>query len=206
MDALDRRDGEIAVAYARVVIERYLEDGEMPDPPETVDTSSLEDHRGAFVTLESGGLLRGCIGRPYPRQPVFEAIRESAIGAATNDPRFDPVDRDEFHDVTLEVSVLTEPEAVTVPDGDETLPIEVGRDGLIVENGVRSGLLLPQIPVEHGWDVETFLSQTCRKAGLSGQCWRDESVTVERFSAAVFHETDPNGSVEPVAVTESAMA
>jgi AmmeMemoRadiSam system protein A len=207
MADLDIREGERAVAYARSVIEQYLTNGSTPDPDGTVDRdgSALVTEGGAFVTLETDGNLRGCIGRPYPRQPVIEAVRESAIGAATNDPRFRPVDRDELADIAVEVSVLGPPAELSASMGADSVPIDVGRDGLIVRDGARSGLLLPQVPVEHDWDVETFLAQTCRKAGLSKHCWRDGDVTVERFTADVFRETTPGGPVEPVPVSESAM-
>lgn len=207
MADLDSREGEFAVVYARSVIEQYLKNGSRSDPHSTVDgdAPAFEGVGGAFVTLETGGNLRGCIGRPYPRQSVIEAVRESAIGAATNDPRFRPVDRDELSDITVEVSVLSPPEELTDSIRGETMPLEVGRDGLIVRDGPRSGLLLPQVPVEHDWDVESFLAQTCRKAGLSRDCWRNGDVIVERFTADVFRETAPGGPVEPVPVDESAM-
>lgn len=207
MADLDIRDGELAVGYARSVIDQYLADGSTPDPDSTLDgdAPALDAVGGAFVTLETGGSLRGCIGRPYPRQPVIEAVRESAIGAATNDPRFQPVEREELSDIAVEVSVLSSPEELGDAIRDETMPIEVGRDGLIVRNGSRSGLLLPQVPVEHDWDVETFLTQTCRKAGLPEHCWRNGDVTVERFTADVFRETTPGGPVEPVPVSASVM-
>ena len=207
MADLDIREGELAVAYARSVIEQYLIDGSPPDPDGIVDRDAptLEDVGGAFVTLETDGSLRGCIGRPYPRQPIIEAVRESAIGAATSDPRFRPVDRDELSDIAVEVSLLSPPEELADSIRDEAIPIEIGRDGLIVRDGARSGLLLPQVPVEHEWDVETFLTQTCRKAGLQEHCWRDGDVSVERFTAEVFRETTPGGSVEPVPVSASVM-
>lgn len=214
MADLDIRAGELAVEYARSVLDQYLTDGSVPDPDSTLDdpdrpldgdASALEDVGGAFVTLETGGNLRGCIGRPYPRQPVIEAVRESAVGAATNDPRFPPVDHDELSDIAVEVSVLSPPEELADSIRDEAMPIEVGRDGLIVRNGSKSGLLLPQVPVQHEWDVETFLTQTCRKAGLSEHCWRSGDVTVERFSADVFRESTPDGPVEPVPVSASVM-
>ena len=214
MANLDIREGEFAVMYARSVIDQYLTDGSVPDRDSTLDdldrpldgdAAALEDVGGAFVTLETGGSLRGCIGRPYPRQPVIEAVRESAIGAATNDPRFRPVDRDELSDIAVEVSVLSPPEELGNSIRDEGMPIEVGRDGLIVRNGSKSGLLLPQVAVEHEWDVETFLAQTCRKAGLPEHCWRNGDVTVERFTADVFRETAPGGPVEPIPVSASVM-
>lgn len=201
MDGIDSRVGSVAVGFARDTIERYLRDDPKPEPP--TDTATLTEDRGAFVTLESNGDLRGCIGRPYPRQPGHEAVRRGAVGAATEDPRFPPLTREEVSHITVEVSLLGTPEPVS-PEPDRSDPgVEVGRDGLIVNAGGNSGLLLPQVAIEHGWSVEEFLEQTCRKARLPRDCWRDDDVEIQRFTAAVFAETEPAGDVRPVQLEEA---
>lgn len=201
MDGIDSSVGAVAVGFARDVIERHLGDEPMPDPP--THASALANDRGAFVTLETNGDLRGCIGRPYPRQPGHEAIRRGAIGAATDDPRFPPVTREELSHITVEVSLLGTPEPVS-PDLDRSNPgVEIGRDGLIVTAGGNSGLLLPQVAIEQGWSVEEFLEGACRKARLPRDCWQDSDVEIRRFAAAVFAESEPRGDVRPVKLEEA---
>lgn len=204
MDEIPDRDGEIAVTFARSVIERHLDDQATPAGPSR--SSPLSDRRGAFVTLEADGELRGCIGRPYPAQTGIEAIRESAIGAATDDPRFPPVTTSELSNITVEVSVLGSPEPIRPDSGSIDGHLRIGRHGLIVSDEHRSGLLLPQVPVTRDWTAPEFLSQTCRKAGMAGDCWRDGTVTVERFTANVFAETVPAGPVQRVDLREAALA
>ncbi len=156
------------------------------------------ERAGAFVTLKThpDGRLRGCIGYPEPVLPLSRAVVRAAISAATQDPRFYPLTPAELPRVTVEVSVLTPPEPLMAEDR-ERLPemIVVGRDGLIVRAGPWSGLLLPQVPVEWGWDSREFLDQTCLKAGLSPGCWRRPDVEVLRFTAIVFAEESPLGRV-----------
>jgi AmmeMemoRadiSam system protein A len=153
-----------------------------------MDLASLDDAltrpSGAFVTLhDHGGDLRGCIGSVEAVAPLAQAVASSAINAAFRDPRFFPVTREELPNLHLEISVMSP--IVPVHDVDE---IEVGRDGLIVTRGSRAGLLLPQVATEYDWDRETFLSQTCVKAGLPPESWRGGGCRIERFSAEVFSE------------------
>jgi uncharacterized protein len=139
---------------------------------------------GAFVTLRTGfGDLRGCIGSIEPVAPLCEAVASNAVNAAFRDPRFHPLQRNELADLRLEISVMS-PIAV-VSSVEE---IEVGRDGLIIRHRGRAGLLLPQVATEYAWDRETFLAQTCVKAGLAPGSWRAEECRIERFSAEVFSE------------------
>lgn len=154
----------------------------------TVDLASLDDElrrpAGAFVTIsQRTGELRGCIGSIHAVAPLAEAVSASAINAAFRDPRFHPVTAEEWPRLELEISVMSP--IVTVEDVSE---IEVGRDGLIVSRGGRAGLLLPQVATEYGWDRDTFLSQTCIKAGLPADAWRSGTCRIERFSAEVFSE------------------
>lgn len=151
-------------------------------PPDLVRLADPQAHSGAFVTLTVGGDLRGCIGYPGAPQPLDQVVSECAIAAATEDPRFPAVAGDELQDVSIEISVLTP--IVKVADVSE---IEVGRHGLVIEQGGRRGLLLPQVASEYGWDRETFLSHTCLKAGLPSGAWRT-GARISRFEAEVFSE------------------
>jgi AmmeMemoRadiSam system protein A len=139
---------------------------------------------GAFVTLRTGsGDLRGCIGSIHAVHPLYQAVTSSAISAAFRDPRFVPVQPDELPHLEIEISVMGPIEVVADPE-----EILVGRDGLIVSRGRQAGLLLPQVATEYGWERETFLSQTCVKAGLPPTAWRMQDTRIERFAAEVFGE------------------
>lgn len=146
------------------------------------DDPELRKPGAAFVTLRRDRELRGCIGAIEARDPLIEVVAEMARAAALEDPRFQPVEASEVADLTIEISVLTPPVRVT-----DIAEIEVGTHGLIVRQGERRGLLLPQVPVEWGWDREEFLDHTCLKAGLPKGCWRGEA-EVYAFSAQVFGE------------------
>jgi AmmeMemoRadiSam system protein A len=151
--------------------------------PATLDPE-LTRPSGAFVSLHTAeGDLRGCIGSIEAVAPLCEAVSSNAIHAATRDPRFYPLRGDELADVVIEISVMSPIEEVRSAE-----EIEVGRDGVIVRSGRRAGLLLPQVATEYGWDRETFLRQTCVKAGLSPESWRSPECRIEKFSAEVFSE------------------
>jgi AmmeMemoRadiSam system protein A len=169
---------------ARESIAAVLTGRPLPRPdPETLD-AELKRPSGVFVTLnDRQGELRGCIGSIQPIAPLHEAVASSAVNAAFRDPRFPPVSPEELDSLHLEISVMTP--IVPVENVEE---IEVGRDGLIVSRGPRAGLLLPQVASEYGWDRETFLRQTCHKAGLPSDAWRQPGTTIEKFSAEVFGE------------------
>lgn len=192
---LDLEEGRTLVKLARKTIRTYLEEGKKPDPPEDV-SEALKKDRGVFVTLNKNGKLRGCIGRPLPTQPLIDGLMDSAVNSATGDPRFPNLDSEELKDTTIEVSVLTLPEKIDVED-PKSYPenVEIGRDGLIAKSGGREGLLLPQVPVDQGWDSEEFISQTCVKAGLSPNSWLREDVEIERFSGQIFKEKVPGGEI-----------
>ena len=156
-------------------------------PPPALDDPDLPPiEAGAFVTIEKGGELRGCIGSLETDQPVGEVVTRVAAAAATEDPRFPPVRPGELGLIDLEVSVLGPLESVEPPDPSRVV---VGRHGLVVEQGLRRGLLLPQVAVEWQWDADTFLEQTCVKAGLPRDAWRT-GARVFRFVAEVFGERD----------------
>jgi len=145
--------------------------------------------RGVFVTLTKDNELRGCIGYPLPTYPLGEAIIRAARAAAFEDPRFPALEPEELGEVRVEVTILTVPETISVKEPDEYLrKVKVGRDGLIIRQGYRSGLLLPQVPTEYGWNVETFLEQLCMKAGLPREAWKREEVTIESFRGEIHKE------------------
>lgn len=191
---VDPEQGAWAVRHARDVVEEAVAAGSRPPEPKNPDPV-FEVESGAFVTLHKAEDLRGCIGRPRPTQPLLEALRSAAVGAATDDPRFPPVGTGELPEITVEVSLLSPPRAL---EAVEPGVVTVGQDGLIVSQGGQSGLLLPQVPVDQGWDAEAFLRATCRKAGLPEDCWDHPETRVDRFQAQVFAETEPNGPVEPI--------
>ena len=144
---------------------------------------------GVFVTLEHRGNLRGCIGYIKGYKSVWQSIIEMAKAAAFHDSRFRPITLQELNDITIEISLLSELVPVS---SNELEQIEVGRDGLYIEGIYGSGLLLPQVAVEWGWDRVTFLRETCRKAGLGSGCYSDERNQVYRFTAEIFSDTEEN--------------
>ncbi|SPC33303.1 Protein TON_1965 [Candidatus Nitrosocaldus cavascurensis] len=147
--------------------------------------------------------LRGCIGFPLPSKELCYAIVDAAVAAATEDPRFEPVKSSELDRITVELSILTEPELITVKDPREYKDkIKVGRDGLMIVWRYGSGLLLPQVAVEYGWDEERFLCETCMKAGAMPDCWFYQDTRVYRFEAIIFKEVEPNGRVTRVRLAE----
>lgn len=141
--------------------------------------------RGAFVTLRIGNELRGCIGHVAADQPLADLVFQLAIAAGSEDPRFPSVRFAELEQITIEISVLTPPQAV---DPRDAQAIVIGRDGLMVERGTARGLLLPQVAPEHGWGPTQFLEATCEKAGLPRGAWREPGTRVLTFQADVFEE------------------
>jgi len=152
-----------------------------PLPAVSAATDALRRRSGAFVSLHRRGMLRGCIGYIEPVLPLIEAVQEMALSAAFQDPRFEPLSSEELSDLDIEISVLTPFEKIT-----DAACIKVGRHGLMIRKGDCSGLLLPQVPVQFGWDRETFLAQTCQKAGLRPDDWKNPGVELYIFSADIF--------------------
>jgi len=191
-DRFDPDAGREVVSRARQAIEDAVTaDGESTpslDPP----SDRLRVIRGSFVTIKRGGRLRGCIGRPAPDEPLGTVVVDAAVDAALHDPRVSAVKPDELGNVTVSVSVLSEPEPLPTTDPEH---VEVGTHGLIVQRGRARGLLLPQVAVDQDWDAETFLDEACRKAGLSPDVWRGGTVDIERFTGQVFSEARPRGTV-----------
>jgi uncharacterized protein (TIGR00296 family) len=148
---------------------------------------------GVFVTIHTypGRELRGCIGFPEPSLRLIDALVEAAI-ASTHDPRFPPLKGDELDRIIVEASVLTKPESINVDDPrNYPKKIRIGRDGLIVRKGSRSGLLLPQVATDHGLDEKGFLMHVCLKAGLPPDAWLGKDVRIFRFRSLVFSEKEP---------------
>jgi len=147
------------------------------DPP----SAHLAEPRGVFTSLYLREELRGCVGYVLPTAPLYRAVAETARAAAFDDTRFDPVKMDEAASLRVELSVLSLPRPIQAD------AVEVGRHGLLISSAGFRGLLLPQVPVERGWDRITFLEQTCRKAGLPIDAW-ESGATIEAFTAEVFGE------------------
>jgi AmmeMemoRadiSam system protein A len=151
-------------------------------PKEKIEDKVLKENRGAFVTLKVNDQLRGCIGYPLPRKSLWETVSEVAISAATQDFRFKSITLEELPDTKIEISVLSLPKPIK-----DVKEIEVGKHGIIISKGPCKGLLLPQVPLEWNWDLETYLSHGCLKAGLDEDEWK-KGVNIEVFSAQVFSE------------------
>ena len=192
---LSDSDGTLLVKTARRAVTEFLSNGNRMKLESDLE-EKFSFNSGVFVTLNNPNGLRGCIGFPMPEKKLSHAIIEGAIAAATEDPRFPSVKTNELNDIVFEVTVLTPPVEIDVSDPMEYLEkIKVGRDGLIIRHSFSSGLLLPQVPVEYGWDVEEFLQHTCEKAGLARDTWKNESVKIEKFEGIIFKEEMPNGVI-----------
>ncbi|MGN0098429.1 MAG: TIGR00296 family protein [Candidatus Methanomethylophilaceae archaeon] len=185
--------GESAVAFARLCIESEVRGTAAPVPPE----HGFGDPRGVFVTVNEfpSGDLRGCIGYPYPVMSLGDAV-DSSARSACHDPRFPDLSVRELDHVTVEVTILTVPEEID-HDDPRSLPgmVHIGEDGLIIEFKGRRGLLLPQVPVEWGWDAETFLRHLSMKAGLPPDAWTWDGARIWSFGGEVFSETSPRGEI-----------
>ncbi len=195
MNMLSKSEGELAVRLARKAIEECLKNGKKINPDKLPGV--FREKRGVFVTLNKKMTtkeLRGCIGRPYPIMPLGEAIIASAINAAREDPRFSPVKPEELGEIVIEVTVLTVPKLMKVKPKDLPEKIVIGKDGLIVADGMCSGLLLPQVAVEHGFDCTEFLCQTSMKAGLMPDAWLN-GAKVYSFEGQIFEELEPGGEI-----------
>lgn len=157
--------------------------------PEVPAVPAARVRRGAFVTLEIDGALRGCLGRIAGDRALGDVVRAMAAAAAVEDPRFPPVATDELATLRVEISVLGE--LAPLPAGGAGAMV-IGRDGLLVRRGRANGLLLPQVAAEQGWGAVEFLVATCRKAGLAGDAWREPGTECFTFQADVFGEShDP---------------
>ncbi len=192
---LTESEGEMAVRLARKALEECLKNKKKIKPDHL--SPVFREKRGVFVTLNNKAdtkCLRGCIGRPYPVMPLGEAIIASAINAALEDPRFEPVMKEEINDIVIEVTVLTVPKLIKAKPKEIPEKIMIGRDGLIVATEKNQGLLLPQVAIEHGFDAVEFLCQTSMKAGLMPDAWLT-GAQVYSFEGQIFEEMEPGGEI-----------
>jgi len=179
---LNKEQRKRLLDIARKSIEEYLRTGKLLEVNET--DAVLNTKKGAFVTLNEHGELRGCIGNIIGDQPLYLTVRDMSVEAAVNDPRFSALEPAELKDIEIEISVLSELEKINNPD-----LIELGKHGVLIKKGYRSGVFLPQVATETHWTKEEFLSNLCtHKAGLPADCWRDGSSDIYIFSAEVFNE------------------
>jgi AmmeMemoRadiSam system protein A len=172
------QERELLLHLAHQAIDTALEECELALP---LISEHLRQQRGAFTTLHLEGEVRGCVGYVFPVSPLFQTIIETARAAAFQDMRFLPVTREEADRLQISISILS----LLFPIKAEE--VELGKHGLLIAQGNHRGLLLPQVPAEHGWDLNTFLEQTCRKAGLRPDAWQHQA-TLEAFTAEIFGE------------------
>jgi AmmeMemoRadiSam system protein A len=187
MPSLSEADRRAALELARKAVVEAVSHRKLPDaiPRE----GAFAERRGVFVTLHLRGRLQGCIGVVEPNEPLGEAIVRCAASAAIEDPRFAPMKADQLGDLSVEISLLSQL-APILPES-----IEVGRHGLLVLLHAQRGLLLPQVAIEHQFTREQFLEETCRKAGLRREAWRDPEIRIFGFTCEVFSDTpQPGGS------------
>ena len=177
---LTPEEKKVLLQTARQAITARLEKRK---PQYPMPTESLKKKCGAFVTLHEHGNLRGCIGFVIASKPLIDTVAEAAQSSAFGDPRFPALGARELKEIDIEISVLSPPRRI-----DSVEEIRVGEHGIMLRSGFHSGLLLPQVATEYGWDRDTFLTHTCYKAGLPGECWRSPDTEIEIFSAVVFGE------------------
>lgn len=180
--SIPEEDKTKLLALAKASIEKFVSRHSPPEIPTNV-SDVLKTARGAFVTLEKEGHLRGCVGYITPSKPLAEAVRDVAVMAASQDSRFKPVAMTEIGQLKYEVSVLSPLHRITRLD-----EIQIGRDGLLLVKNGKQGILLPQVPVEFGWDVPEFIVQLAKKAGLPPNSWKEEDADLFAFSAVHFRD------------------
>ena len=183
------------VRIARETVERVFQEGRLT----IKNYEKFKEKRGVFVTIMTypAKELRGCIGFPQPIYPLEEATQRAAYAAAFEDTRFPPLKKEELSKIIFEVSVLTLPKLIEVKKPEEYLrKIEIGKDGLIIQLGWHTGLLLPQVATEFKWNVEEFLQNLCMKAGLTPDIWIDPQAKIYKFQAKIFREVEPKGEIE----------
>lgn len=186
---LEESDQKELLRIARATLREFLATGYMP--PGAPHRKPLLVPAGAFVSVYVDDELRGCMGRVDADTPLYLAVEQLAVAAATRDPRFDPVRMEELKQARLEISVLSSVTTI------EPAQIEIGKHGLVVTRGPRRGLLLPQVALKHGFDREQFLDETCAKAGLPAGAWQEAGTHIEAFTAEVFAESQNGGNPPP---------
>ncbi len=178
---LTKNDGETLLAIAKEAIQHCVDGKPYHCLPR--EEKALNKRSGCFVTIKKNGQLRGCIGNFQGREPLFKEVANMAVASATQDPRFPALTSGELNNCTLEITVLSPLEKIV-----DTDIIEVGKHGIYIEKDLRRGVLLPQVATDHDWDRETFLDQTCIKAGLPEKAWQSPNVTIYIFSGQIVTE------------------
>jgi len=188
---MNLEQGKKLINLAKQSIKDYFEKKE-------TTTKEFSEKRGVFVTLKTiDNELKGCIGFPLPKTPLGQAVIKAARFSAFKDPRFEPLQKNELDEILIEISVLTKPELIKAKTKQEILnQIEIGKHGLSIELEDFSGLLLPQVPVEHNWTKEQFLENLCHKAGLLQETWKELTAKIYKFEAEIFTETKENKIVK----------
>ena len=190
------KQADFLIKELRRAIDTYLKDARIAKI--NCSESWFLEKRGAFVTIKTypEQELRGCIGYIEPVYPLGEIAVRAAISAAVDDPRFETLRREELENMVLEISVLTKPTEINTQSHEKLLgEINIGKDGLIVSQGSKTGLLLPQVSTENKMKKEEFLAHTCIKAGLPPGSWMGKDTKIQKFQAEVFFETAPGGKV-----------
>lgn len=192
---ISEEHGKKAIEFVRLVLFRTVNNKQVP---EKNLPSVFDEKHGVFTTLHTypSTKLRGCIGIPEPIMSLKKALIDSAQ-SVTHDPRFPVLQKNELDNIIVEVTILTKPMPIDKKKEEHILNnIVVGRDGLIIEQGFFKGLLLPQVPIEQHWDKKTFIEQTCLKAGLPTEAWKDEKTVIKKFTGQIFAEEKPFGLVK----------
>ena len=182
---LTKNDGKTLLVIAREAIQHCVEN--QPYHCQPREEKALNKRSGCFVTIKKNGQLRGCIGNFQGREPLFKDVVSMAVASATQDPRFPPMTREELDQFSLEITVLSPLEKI-----DDISAIQIGQHGLYIEKNLHRGVLLPQVATDHGWDRETFLDQTCTKAGLPTDAWRSPDADIYIFSGQIVTEEAKN--------------
>lgn len=181
-------DGNYILKIARQTIEQLIRNNHLLETPTNLP-AFMNEKRGVFVTITENQELKGCIGYPEPIKPLINALIDSAVSAATGDPRFPPITTEQLDKIKIEVSILTPPQEIKINKPEEYLQkIKIGEDGLIIEKGFHRGLLLPQVAIEHHLNTQEFLEHTAIKAGLKPNTWQDKTTKIYKFQAQIFNE------------------
>ena len=193
---LDLQQGKKLVKLARSTVEKKIKEGKFEI--EKVEDRELNEKRGIFITIQKfpEKTLRGCIGFTSEEFPIYEGVQKAAFSSAFEDQRFPPIKKENLSKIIFEVSILTKPKSIQVKDPEEyAKKIEIGKDGLMLQNGPFTGLLLPQVPLEFNWKVEEFLDNLCFKAGLTSDWLHDENTRLWKFQSQIFAEKEPKGEI-----------
>jgi uncharacterized protein (TIGR00296 family) len=193
-DKISIDDGVLLVQMARRAVTEYLSSNKKIINSEFDEKFSF--NAGVFVTINDESGLRGCIGYPLAVKKLSNALIDAAISAATDDPRFSSVKQIDLKKLIFEITILSKTERIFADSTDEIInSIKIGRDGLIIEKGSQSGLLLPQVAIEYNWNAKQLLEQTCHKAGLPSDSWKDNTIEILKFQGLIFKETSSNGKI-----------